>query len=169
MRYFILLAILFLLPLDAFAQSHNGNLPVEITADSMEIMQKKNLAIFKGSVQANQDNLNIRSDKMTVYYKRAKNKDQQSSVSKVEIDGNVFISTPKETAQGEKGLFNVEEKIITLDGNVTLTSGKSVVNGDNLVYNLKTGESKIKSGKSDMSETSGKKGRVKGVFIPQGN
>lgn len=158
----------------------NGNSsPIEITSDSLEVLQAENKAIFSGDVNAKQGDLDIKSSKMTVFYKKsAAKKDETDSgkrqtpsegkVSKVEIDDKVFISTPKETAQGNKGVYEVDPGTITLTGNVTLTSGKNIVKGDKLVYNIKTRQSKIVSGVGNKN-TTGKKERVRGVFIPGGN
>lgn len=151
--------------------AHDSSKPVEITADSLEVLQESRKAIFTGNVEAKQGEIDIRSERMIVYYsesggKENDNKKQQAGkVSKVEIDRNVFISTPKETAEGNKGMYDVGAGLITLEGNVALTSGKNIVKGDKLVYNLKTGQSKIVSGSGSSNK---KSGRVRGVFVPGG-
>lgn len=165
--------------------NHDNSQPVEITADSLEVLQDANKAIFSGNVEAKQGEVNIRSQKMTVFYKKeAKGKPKaekadaeagqgesktapDGKVSRVEIDDNVFISTPKETAQGSRGVYDVDVATITLIGNVTLTSGKNIVKGQKMVYNIKTGQSKMTSGSG--AGSSGKKERVRGVFVPGKN
>lgn len=149
--------------------SRDSSKPVEITADSLEVLQVENKAIFTGDVQAKQGDLDIRSEKMTVYYKKGdkKQKGDASKISRVEIDKNVFISTKQETAKGDKGVYDVDASVITLEGNVTLTSLKNIVKGQKLVYNIKTGQSKMISG-SGKSGVGGKKERVRGVFVPGG-
>lgn len=145
--------------------SHNSKLPVEITSDSLEVIQDKQQAIFSGKVEAKQGDLRISADKMLVYYskKDSKNKSDKNSVSKVEASGNVFLNNPNETAQSQFGVFDVEQNLITLSQNVILTSGKNLVKGDKLVYNLTTGQSKMDS---NTAQTGEKKGRVRGVFMP---
>ena len=147
-------------------KGHDSSNPVEITADSLEVLQGQNKAIFSGDVQAKQGSLDIRSKEMVVFYKNsaAGQKDTENKVSKVEINGDVFISTPKETAKGDSGIYDVDAGVIALDGNVTLTSGKNIVKGSKLVYNLKTGQSKIVSG--GKAGGGAKQERVKGVFMP---
>jgi lipopolysaccharide export system protein LptA len=157
---------------------YNNSQPIEITADSLEIIQIENKAIFKGDVQAKQGDLNIRSDEMTVHYKRGGVKSPDASganpqvpgdaskISKVEVDNNVFISTQKETAKGDHGFYDVDAGVINLMGDVTLTSVKNIVKGHKLVYNLKSGQSKMVSG--DVTAPGGKKERVRGVFVPNG-
>lgn len=159
--------------MQAFAEgniSHDTSKPVEITADSLEVLQEESKAIFTGDVQAKQGDLDIRAEKMTVYYKKdgKEQKNDANKISKVEIDKNVFISTPGETAKGNKGIYDVDAGMITLEGDVTLTSLKNIVKGQKLVYNLKTGQSKIISNSSDSKNAGGKKERVRGVFVPSG-
>ena len=74
-----------------------------------------------------------------------------------------MLSTPKEKAQSQRGVFDVANNIIRLMGKVVLTSGKNVVKGEQLVYNLTTGQSRIISHKA---REGGKKERVRGVFMP---
>ena len=177
--YFIVILLVFVQ--QAFAQlgdskGRDTSKPIEITADSLEVLQGQNKAIFSGTVQARQGDLDIRSEKMTVFYKPGDKKsdktddkktDGASKISKVEIDKNVFISTPKETAKGNKGVYDVDAGLVTLEGDVTLTSMKNIVKGQKLVYNLKTGQSKIISG-GEGKGSGGKKERVRGVFVPGG-
>jgi len=144
-------------------KGHDSSLPVEITSDSLEVHQEDRLAIFEGKVEAVQGDVNLRSDKMVVHYKEPEGDEEvDNSVSKIDVLGNVFLSTLEETAKGEKGVFDVEANVITLEGDVMLTRGKNVVKGDHLVYNMATGKSKITS-----KQVEGKTGRVRGVFMPE--
>lgn len=159
-----------LIPAISFAQldvasSHNSKLPVEITSDSLEILQKDQQAIFSGNVEAKQGDIVIKSNEMTVYYNTKHNEisKSQNSVSKVRANGNVQLFTTKETAKSDTGIFDVDKNIITLSGHVSLTNGKNMVKGEQLVYNLTTGQSKIVS--SGQGNTT-KKERVRGVFMP---
>ncbi|PIR37762.1 MAG: lipopolysaccharide transport periplasmic protein LptA [Alphaproteobacteria bacterium CG11_big_fil_rev_8_21_14_0_20_39_49] len=147
-------------------QGYDSKAPVEITSDTLEIEQNKQKAVFKGNVEAIQSNITIKSDEMLVHYKSGGG-ESQNSVSKVETVGNVTLKTPKETASSNKGVFDVDKKLITLLGNVSLKSGKNVVKGEKFVYNLNTGKSSIVSDTKQEANGTEKKGRVKGIFIPE--
>ncbi|MCE3233022.1 MAG: hypothetical protein K0R98_1279 [Rickettsiaceae bacterium] len=148
----------------ASAAATKSKLPVEVTADSLEVIQDRQQAIFSGKVAAKQGDLHIRADKMLVYYtKKGERKANANSISKIEASGNVFLSTPQETAQSHFGLFEVDKDIITLTNNVIVTSGKNVVKGEKLVYNLATGQSRLVSKESQPGT---KQERVRGIFIP---
>ena len=146
--------------------------PVEIQADHLEVVQKDKVALFKGNVEAKQGNTLLKADEMRVYYKeKPQGKEKagteatsQNSVSKIDVQGNVFLSTPEETAQGSKGVYDVENSSVTLTENVVVTRGKNILKGSWLVYNLKTGHSEMKS--TGTVGTDGKKQRVRGIFVP---
>ncbi len=171
MRHFALFFLITLLALPAWAQvglpgNRDSSLPIEITADGLLVQQKKEVAIFKGNVEAIQGDMNLRSDTMVVYYKnKQKSEKAANSVSKIDVQDNVFLSTPKETAQGDRGIYDVDKGNITLTGSVVLTQGENIIRGDKLVYDLKTGKSELFS---DPKPTDAKKPRVKGLFVPEG-
>ena len=165
MKWFLFF-FLFTISFNAQAQVALGdaNQPVEIQADRLEVIQKDKIALFQGNVEAKQGNVHLKADAMRVYYKE-KAAGEQNSVSKIDVSGGVFLATPQETAQGAKGVYDVENSVITLIDNVVITRGKNVLKGSALTYNLKTGHSEMKGGAGITAD--GKKQRVRGVFVPE--
>ncbi len=141
--------------------SHDPNQPIEITADSLEVLQEEQLAIFRGTVDAVQGEMNLRADVLVVHYRARE--DNQNSISLIEAEGSVFVSSPTEMAQGDRGTYDVDAQRIELDGSVVLTQGENVIRGDHLVLNLATGQSKMASAAS----ANGGKQRVKAIFVPE--
>lgn len=145
--------------------------PIAITADSLIVEQQSSLARFKGNVEAKQGDVNLRSQEMIVHYRMSggaaapaeKSADGKDAVSKIEVIGKVFLSTPQETAQGNQGVYDVDKRLVTLTGNVVLTRGQNVITGDDLVYNMATGVSEIKYVEKPGQKT---KKRVQGLFVP---
>lgn len=174
-RYVCFLAVL--LPFATSAQDsvkRDTEKPVEITADALEVLQKEQQAIFKGNVVATQGDMRLSAETMKVFYRTGEQaKGDAQAVSKIEVQGNVFLATPDESARGKSGLYNVDDKKITLKEDVVLTRGENVVKGQVLEYDLVTGRSRI-VGAGEVGSTSkegdgGKKGRVRGLFVPQNN
>ncbi len=170
-------AVVALCAAPAFAQIIPGakdtSLPIEITADNLKVLQKDQVAVFEGKVEAIQGNIRLTSDKMTVFYRgggEEKKAAGQPAVSKIIVEGNVFLANPRETAKGREGVYDVDRTMVTLSGDVVLTRDKNVLNGNKLVYNMDTGKSELFGGsgevKPDGTTTSG--GRVKGLFVPGG-
>lgn len=134
--------------------------PIEIDADTLEVQQDQNLAVFSGNVQATQGRIKLRADQIKVWY-RSDGKESAStgatgSITRIDAVGKVFVSSPEETAQGDIGVYDVPAKVITLTGKVVLTRGDNVIRGQRLVLNMATGHSQIEGGG----------GRVRGLFVP---
>lgn len=146
--------------------------PIEITADSLEVMQKEQLAVFSGNVVAVQGQMRLTSSRMTVHYRTGEQaKGDAQAVSRIEVDGDVFMRTPSETARSLKGVYDVDGNMLTLNGDVVLTRGENVVKGAALQYDLVSGKSRIvgagvATGGSADNAGSGKTGRVRGLFVP---
>ena len=141
-------------------QGYDTSLPIEITADSLEVRQEQQIAVFRGNVDAVQGDLNLRADQLTVYYRT--NEGNENSIRLIEAQGNVFLSSPTEMAQGENGVYNVDADTVELTGTVVLTRGETVIRGDRLQMDLATGRSTMMSGGVE----TGGEGRVKALFVP---
>jgi lipopolysaccharide export system protein LptA len=160
-------------------------LPIEISSDSLEVLQHDNKAIFKGNVIAVQGTLRLKSDVMIVHYHQKNEQSAQppkpksgaatpagsaanamGAISLIEVEGNVFVATPEESAKGDKGDYNADSKLLHLFGtNVVLTRDKNILRGTALEYNLETGRSILTNGADTVSgKTNG--GRVHTVFVP---
>lgn len=139
---------------------YDTSLPIEITADSLEVRQEAQVAVFRGNVDAVQGELNLRADQLIVHYRT--NSENQNSISLIEANGNVFLSSPTEIAQGEKGVYDIDAGTIVLTGSVVLIRGDNVIRGDRLEMNLATGVSRVLSGGLE----AGGDGRVKALFVP---
>ncbi len=152
-------------PLQALAQSPNQaaldtDQPIDINADSLEIQQEQNLAIFTGNVIAVQGNIKLRAEQLRVWYRPASSKaggdaaNAGSTIIRIDAIDQVFVSSATETAQGDLGIYEVAEKRLTLTGAVVLTRGQNVLRGKKLVMDMATGRSQISGG------------RVHGRFVP---
>lgn len=165
----------------AAEKAKQDELPVEVNADSLEVLQNDQKAIFRGNVIAVQGDMRLKSDMMIVHYrkkdeaaKEAEAKPVEASatpadatkantITKLETEGNVVLSTPEESASGKTGLYDVETKKIYLNGDVVLTREQNILKGEKLVYDLTTGHSTLDGA---VSATDGKPARVRGLFIP---
>lgn len=161
------------------AKKSDADQPIEITSDSLEVQQDRQLAIFRGRVQAVQGDMRLTADTVAVTYREQKTQQPPSqqrqrqpsqtdgamgAITRIDATGNVFVSSPTETAQGLVGVYDVDKRVITLTGQVVLTRDKNVLKGENLVWNLETGVSRLDGGATTGGAPGG---RVKGVFVPQ--
>jgi lipopolysaccharide export system protein LptA len=163
---------------------HDNKAPIEITADSLEVQQDKQLATFRGNVNATQAEIRLRADTLVVHYRQkeptpangkagAAKPNQATTagggsdpftsgaISHIDAIGHVIVTSPTETAQGDSGFYDVDKQLIELEGNnVILTRCQDVLKGKKAVMHLDTGESTLDTAPGQ---------RVYGLFIPQQN
>ncbi|GLQ04992.1 lipopolysaccharide transport periplasmic protein LptA [Sneathiella chinensis] len=160
------------MPLPATAQSaltgaFDTDQPIEILADVLEVQQTDQSATFAGNVQVLQGDIRLKADRLTVFYmnksdsKQAAGNDGPANIRSIEAEGNVFMSSPRETAEGERGIYDVINKRIDLLGNVVLTQGQNVLKGQKVSLDLVSGKSRIEG-----TGTGNSSGRVRGIFVP---
>lgn len=192
-KLIIVLLFALLLPGAAYAKvvksgtapKHDRHAPIDVTSDTLEVFQQENRAVFTGHVVAIQGEIRLKSDVMTVFYRNKGNPDEpkikdksakatpatpdDSSIKKIDAKGNVFLSTPQETASGETGTYEPDDHMIHLNNHVVLTRAKNVLKGDHLVYNLDSGQSELTSDGQPVKNAQTpdvKKGRIHALFVP---
>ncbi len=141
--------------------------PIDIAADELELNQEEQVAIFTGNVDAVQGTLNLKSDKLIIYYTQTSDDtggasgeaSDRTSVRQIDAQGNVRLATLTETAGGDWAIYEIEKGEITLGGKVTLTRGENILQGAKLIVDVETGNSRLLS-----SQSGGQ--RVRGLFIP---
>jgi lipopolysaccharide export system protein LptA len=163
-----------LLVADGWAQSleqHDTSLPIEITADSLEVVQDRKIATFAGNVDAVQGDLVLTADQLRVHYgddkaDAAPGPPGMGSIRRIEAEGNVFLSSPRETAQGDTGVYDVAANQLTMEGAVVLTQGENVIRGQRLEVDLVSGRSRVFAA---VPSTEGGKApqRVRALFTPE--
>lgn len=153
---------------------HDSSLPIEISADSLEVAQEEQIATFAGNVDAVQGDLVLSADKLRVHYKGESGgvgigAGRGSTIRSIDAEGHVIIASPEETAEGDYGTYDVAAKLVTLEGKVVLTRGANVIRGERLELDLVSGKSRIVGTEPTIAE--GEEGvsgeRVKALFTPE--
>lgn len=81
-----------------------------------------------------------------------------SELDRIYADGNVVITTPKETIESAQGNYNAKTGIAEMEGSVKITQGKSVLQGERATSNLNTHVSTLHSGSGGMA---------RGLLVPK--
>jgi lipopolysaccharide export system protein LptA len=157
------------LPAAALAQAIPGQdrtKPIEIVADTLVVDQAQDLATFSGDVRAVQGDMTLSSDLLRVFYSQGEAGQAQGgqAIRRIEAEGNVKLASARDTAAGDRGVYDVAGAKVRLEGNVVLTRGESVVKGDTLEMDLATNVSTVRgrSGADDRREQ-----RVRALFVPE--
>jgi lipopolysaccharide export system protein LptA len=111
--------------------THDSTQPIEIVADKLTVEQAAGRAVFLGNVIAEQGEMLLQSDKLIVYYVLGDEAATSTqSIRRIEVEGNVTITSAEETAVGDTGFYDVLGERIELAGNVVLTRESNVISGD---------------------------------------
>src|SRR5690606_5775781 len=123
--------ILILLFTNSYAHNPlDSKLPIEVNADNMTVDQQQSIAVLSGNVEASQGSMNITSDLMRIYYQKNVKNPDDSSISRIEVEGNINMKTAKEKIKSQWGVYDVNNALITLKQNVTLIKDNNVIKGD---------------------------------------
>ena len=140
------------------AQNKGGNAPISIEADHMTSLEKSDSVLFTGAVDARQDDVRIRTDKMTVYYTPGdKGKTggkigaptgdgEKKKVEKMHCVGNVEVSRADWLGKSREMVYLAKERRVELIGNAKAWQGQDMISGDRIIHYIDEERSEVISG-----------------------
>jgi lipopolysaccharide export system protein LptA len=142
-------------------KGHDRNAPIDVSADRIEVQDRADRAIFAGNVHVRQAELTLDTERLTVAYSSSGG----VQIQRLDAAGGVVVRSPSETAKGDIGIYDLDNRLITLLGAVQLNRGANQVNGSRLVIDLDSGRAVIDGGPPGVNQSGG---RVTGHFtVPQ--
>ncbi|WIY26884.1 lipopolysaccharide transport periplasmic protein LptA [Parasedimentitalea psychrophila] len=126
------------------------SLPVEVTADTLEVNQIDGSAQFEGNVLVIQGVMRLSADKVLVSYKP-----EQKGIEQLEAIGNVILVNGPDAAEAEHAEYSIDSGTVVMTGNVLLSQGNSTLTSTRMVVNLSDGTAQMS-------------GRVKTILNPDG-
>jgi len=144
-------------------QGRNGDQPILIQAETLEILDKVKTATFSGNVQVVQGDTTMGCRSLVVFYgpedggsAQAANPavssaaeshgpvmPQGGNIRRAEARGDVTVVTGDQKVNGDLGVYDMKTKTITLIGNVVVSRGKDVLRGERVVVNTATGDARV--------------------------
>lgn len=145
--------------------------------DKVEFFAAENKMIATGNAIATRGTDKVRADVLIGYF--TQDASGKRSLTKITAQGNVVITTAKEEAHGDAGVYDVAAQEAVLTGAVKLYQGQSWLEGTRATVDMRTGLAKLfADGKArgeggTGGEDAGRAkyedaGRVRGVFYPKG-
>jgi lipopolysaccharide export system protein LptA len=147
-------------------RDHDTSSPIDVDAERIEVRDADAQALFSGNVKVRQGKMALDADRIRVFYRRAGNDDL--TILRLDADGGVKLASPSEQASARSGVYDVEERQLTMVGDVVLNRGGSVLRGQRLTIDLDTGRSTLDGGSAGGASTtpgSSGGGRVSGRFV----
>jgi lipopolysaccharide export system protein LptA len=143
--------------------------PIEIVSDRMDAYNEKKLVIFSGNAVATQGDKELKSDSLSLYYKKetgkkdkigAKEIEGTGDLEKIEAKGNVVVTQKKRVATGDEAVYYQDSGEIILTGNPLLREDKSTIKGCKIIIYTNEDRGVVESCDPE-------KERVKAVIYPQ--
>lgn len=143
-------------------RNHDTRAPIDIEAARIEVRDREKQALFSGDVRVRQGNLTLDSERLRAFYEQGE--DNDLAILRIDAEGGVQLRSPSERATAAYGIYDVEERQLTMAGNVVLTQGGSVLRGQRLVIDLESGRSTLDGAATGVAAGSSA-GRVTGRFV----
>lgn len=124
-------------------------LPVEVTADSLDVNQADGSAEFLGNVIVGQGVMRLSASRVLVIYN-----EEQSAIQRLEATGDVVLVSGADAAEADRAEYTIDTGVIVMTGNVLLTQGANALTSDRMTVNLTSGTAQMA-------------GRVKTVLNPE--
>ena len=113
------------------------SLPVEVTADALDVNQQDGSARFVGNVIIIQGVMRLSADDVLVIYKQ--DDGGKTGVERLEAAGNVILVNGPDAAEADKAEYTIDSGTVVMTGNVLLSQGTGTLTSNRLVVNLTTG------------------------------
>ena len=163
---------------DALAQSFGGAFegmsntddPIQIEADSLEVIDGQGIAQFKGNVSVVQGTTVLTASSLKVFYfNNGGGSDPNSRIRKIEAGGGsrVAVRSGDNHATANQLVVDMQQESVTLRGDVIVSQGENAVNGCILKVDLKTNNATLHP--CEAASQVGSNGRIKMIFKPKSN
>lgn len=125
------------------------NIPIQISADRLEVDNLNNHVVFEGNVQAIREDIVINSERLEVF-----NNQKERKIEKILASGKVRIKQQKRLAKAEVAVYYMLEDKIVLSGHPEVMEDDNLISGKEIVILLQENKSMVK-------------GDVKVIFYPE--
>lgn len=143
------------------------NAPIAISADRFDADQKAKTLVYSGNAVARQGDVFLHTDTL-----RVQAAEDGKTADKIYAAGRVVVTSPSGTASGDRAVYDVDPRIITMTGNVVLVRDDNVMRGKVLKVDLVTGVANLDGGvapssKDGAAKTGAPGSRIQGLFHPR--
>lgn len=146
-KRFLIFVFSLCLPIMAAAQgaqvafgntAQDSSLPVEVTADNLNVNQEDGTAIFTGNVLIGQGEMRLSAPRVLVVYKN-----DQSGIEELQATGGVTLVSGEDAAEAARADYNVDTGYIEMEGDVLLVQGVNALTGDKMFVDTRAGTARV--------------------------
>ncbi len=116
----------------------DGSLPVEVTADRLDVDQTDGTAIFSGNVLIGQGEMRLSAPRVQVFYKK-----DRSGIERLVASGGVTLVSGDDAAEAARADYNIDTGLIALSGDVLLVQGGTAIAAQKVVVDTRAGTARM--------------------------
>ncbi|MFD2238831.1 LptA/OstA family protein [Aureimonas populi] len=154
-----------------------GDQPIAIESDQLDVDDREAVATFSGDVSVQQGETRMSAARLVVHYVRGGEGGAQpastsnmpgggSDIERLEASGNVEIQSADQVATADQANFEMASQVAVLTGNVVLSQGPNVATGCRLTIQMDTGVARLQSTDCAGAAGGGGGGRVRMLLTP---
>jgi lipopolysaccharide export system protein LptA len=138
-----------LLPVQLLALSSDGQQPIQVEADSLEVREQDNISIYTGNVRLNQGSLEFRCERLTLHF------DAQKDLTLMEMTGTPATfrqlddNQQEMKGQAEQLQYRQAESILVLSGKARFSHQGDTIESNTIQINTETESIQAGSSESD--------------------
>lgn len=118
----------------AFGSATDSDLPVEVTAENLDVNQNDGTAVFTGNVIVGQGTMRLSAPRVLVVYY-----EDQSGIERLEASGGVVVVDGEDAAESQWADYNLETGLIHMRGDVLLIQGQNATSSERMVVDTRAG------------------------------
>ncbi|MCQ0091002.1 LptA/OstA family protein [Roseovarius sp. M141] len=126
----------------------DSGLPVEVTAENLDVDQSDGTAVFTGDVLIGQGQMRLSAPRVLVIYL-----EDRSGIARLSATGGVTLVSGEDAAEAREADYNVQSGMIEMSGDVLLVQGTAALTADKMAVDTAAGTARMT-------------GRVKTVLQP---
>ena len=112
--------------------------PIEIVSDRLDAFNEKHMVVFSGNAVVKQADWVLKTDRLTLYYKKQTDKKDKSGtqelggageLEKIEAMGNVVVTQKMKIATSDEAVYFQDSGQIIMTGSPVIKEKKNIIRG----------------------------------------
>ena len=146
----IIAALILLLPLQLLALSTDGQQPINVEADSLEVRDQENISIYTGNVRLNQGSLEFRCERLTLHFNDEKELVLMEMTGTPATFRQLDDDNQEMNGHAEKLQYRQSESILVMSGNARFSHKGDTIESNTIQIN--TENQNIQAGSSEADD-----------------
>lgn len=116
----------------------DSSLPVEVTADNLDVDQTDGTAVFTGNVRIGQGAMRLSAPRVVVVYK-----EDERGISQLRASGGVTLVSGPDAAEAARADYDIDSGMIEMQGDVLLLQGANALSAERLSVDTRAGTARM--------------------------